>query len=75
MLPQEIIRTKRDGKALSTEEIAFFVKGITDGTISEGQAAASAKTSASIHLTEKCLVSRPMLTTRTRELSTTSTGT
>ena len=42
MLPQEIIRRKRDGEALSNEEIAFFVQGITDGTITEGQVAALA---------------------------------
>jgi len=40
MLPQEIIRKKRDGYALSEDEIRFFVKGLTDGTISEGQVAA-----------------------------------
>ena len=42
MLPQEIIRAKRDGRALTDQEIAFFVAGITDGSISEGQAAAFA---------------------------------
>ncbi len=42
MLPQEVIRAKRDGRALSGEEIAFFVAGITDGSITEGQAAAFA---------------------------------
>ena len=42
MLPQEIIRAKRDGRALSDEEIAFFVAGITHGSISEGQVAAFA---------------------------------
>ncbi|GAB4226500.1 MAG: thymidine phosphorylase [Kiloniellaceae bacterium] len=41
-LPQEIIRRKRDGKRLSGEEIAAFVAGITDGSVSEGQAAAFA---------------------------------
>ncbi|KYJ86616.1 thymidine phosphorylase [Sulfurovum riftiae] len=41
-LPQEIIRRKRDGKVLSAEEIAFFVKGIADESISEGQVAAFA---------------------------------
>ena len=41
-LPQEIIRRKRDGKELSREEIAFFVKGIADESISEGQVAAFA---------------------------------
>jgi thymidine phosphorylase len=42
MLPQEVIRHKRDGRALTDEEIAFFVGGITDGSITEGQAAAFA---------------------------------
>ena len=42
MLPQEIIRTKRDGGALSAEEIGFFVDGLTRGSISEGQVAALA---------------------------------
>ncbi len=41
-LPQEIIRKKRDGGVLNAEEIAFFVKGIADGSISEGQVAAFA---------------------------------
>jgi thymidine phosphorylase len=36
-LPQEIIRKKRDGMKLSQEEIEFFVKGIADNSISEGQ--------------------------------------
>ena len=40
--PQEIIRKKRDGGGLGAEEIAFFVRGLTDGTISEGQVAAFA---------------------------------
>src|SRR5262245_22466929 len=42
MLPQEIIRHKRDGQALSTEEIAFVVRGITDGSLSDAQVAAFA---------------------------------
>jgi thymidine phosphorylase len=42
MLPQEIIRAKRDGGRLSREQIEFFVRGITDQTISEGQVAAFA---------------------------------
>ena len=36
MLPQELIRKKRDGQELSDEEIAFIVRGITDGALSEG---------------------------------------
>ena len=42
MLPQEIIRRKRDGAVLTAEEIRFFVRGITDGGVSEGQIAAFA---------------------------------
>ena len=42
MLPQEIIRRKRDGKALSGEEIAGFVRALTSGAVSEGQIAALA---------------------------------
>src|SRR3954453_13003269 len=42
MLPQEVIRKKRDGGELEPAEIAFFVRGLTDGSITEGQAAALA---------------------------------
>ncbi len=42
LLPQEIIRRKRDGAALAPEEIACMVRGLTDGSISEGQVAAFA---------------------------------
>ena len=42
MLPQEIIRRKRDGQALVADEIAVFVDGMTDGAVSEGQVAAFA---------------------------------
>ena len=41
-LTQEIIRKKRDGHALRTDEIQFFVRGITDGSVTEGQIAALA---------------------------------
>lgn len=41
-LPQEVIRRKRDGKVLSEPDIQRFVSGITDFSISEGQAAAFA---------------------------------
>lgn len=41
-LPQEVIRRKRDGKVLSEADIQRFVAGITDFSISEGQAAAFA---------------------------------
>ena len=42
MLPQEIIRAKRDGKVLQADAIAEFVAGATDGKVSEGQVAALA---------------------------------
>jgi thymidine phosphorylase len=42
MLPQEIIRKKRDGRELSNDEIAFIVRGIVDETLSEGQVSAFA---------------------------------
>jgi len=41
-LPQEIIRRKRNGQELTDAEIAFFVAGITDNSISEGQIGAFA---------------------------------
>jgi thymidine phosphorylase len=42
MLPQEIIRRKRDGRPLSAAELTFFVDGLTAGRITEGQVAAFA---------------------------------
>lgn len=42
MLPQEIIRRKRDGHRLSSDEIAAFIAGLTAGAISEGQIGAFA---------------------------------
>jgi thymidine phosphorylase len=40
MLPQEIIRKKRDGGALSDAEIGEFIRGVTAGTVSESQVSA-----------------------------------
>ena len=40
LLPQEIIRHKRDKQLLTAEEIQSFVQGITDNTVSEAQIAA-----------------------------------
>lgn len=40
MLPQEIIRKKRDGHVLADEEIKDFIAGVTSGRVSEGQVAA-----------------------------------
>jgi thymidine phosphorylase len=42
MLPQEIIRKKRDGAPLTRGEVKDFISGLADGSISEGQVAAFA---------------------------------
>lgn len=40
MLPQEIIRKKRDGRKLSIDEIKEFVTGVTNKSVTESQVAA-----------------------------------
>jgi thymidine phosphorylase len=42
VIPAEVIRRKRDGAALSTEEIGFMVAGIADGSLSDAQVGALA---------------------------------
>ncbi|MBV1707251.1 MAG: thymidine phosphorylase [Hyphomicrobiales bacterium] len=42
MLAQEFIRAKRDGGVLACDDIAAFIAALTDGSLSEGQAAAFA---------------------------------
>jgi thymidine phosphorylase len=42
MLPQEVIRKKRDGQPLARADVQEFIAGLTAGTISEGQVAAFA---------------------------------
>ena len=42
LLPQEIIRHKRDGAALSEAEIESFIAGITDGSVTDSQISAFA---------------------------------
>ncbi len=42
VLPQELIRRKRDGGALEPDEIEWFVRGITDGAVSDAQVGAFA---------------------------------
>ena len=42
MLAAEVIRRKRDGAALSPDEIDFLVAGITDGSLSDAQVGALA---------------------------------
>ncbi|NND91273.1 MAG: thymidine phosphorylase [Granulosicoccus sp.] len=41
-LPQEIIRRKRDGETLTNAEIEFFIRGVTDETITDSQIGAFA---------------------------------
>ncbi|UFN69034.1 thymidine phosphorylase [Vibrio alginolyticus] len=43
-LPQEIILKKRDGEVLTADEINFFIQGVANNTVSEGQIAAFAMT-------------------------------
>jgi pyrimidine-nucleoside phosphorylase/thymidine phosphorylase len=40
MRPQDIIRKKRDGGELTTEEIEFFVRGVTSGDVADYQTTA-----------------------------------
>ena len=40
MIPQEIIKKKRDNQSLSLEEIQLFVNGLIDGSFSDQQIAA-----------------------------------
>ncbi len=42
MIPQEIIRAKRDGRVLADADIAGFIAGLVNGAVTEGQAAAFA---------------------------------
>jgi thymidine phosphorylase len=42
LIPQELIRRKRDGGRLSDEELEFIVRGIADGGLTDGQVAAFA---------------------------------
>ena len=42
MIPQEIIRAKRDGQVLSESDITGFIGGLVNGAVTEGQAAAFA---------------------------------
>ena len=39
MIPQEIIRKKRDNKTLTEDEIKSFVLGLIDGSFSDSQIA------------------------------------
>lgn len=67
MLIQEIIRKKRDGQTLSAEEIRFFVNGIRDNSVSEGQIAALAMT---IYFRDMAMDERVALTLAMRDSGT-----
>ena len=63
-LPQEIIRKKRDGQPLSEAEIRFFINGVRDNSVSEGQIAALAMT---IYFQDMNLEERVALTMAMRD--------
>ena len=63
-LPQEIIRKKRDGEELSSDEINFFIQGVANNTVSEGQIAAFAMT---IFFNEMTMAERTALTCAMRD--------
>ena len=66
-LAQEIIRKKRDGHPLSEEEIRFFINGIRDNSVSEGQIAALAMT---IYFHDMSMPERVALTMAMRDSGT-----
>ena len=66
-LPQEIIRKKRDGLPLSEAEIRFFINGVRDNSVSEGQIAALAMT---IYFHDMNLEERVALTMAMRDSGT-----
>lgn len=66
-LVQEIIRKKRDGQPLSEEEIRFFINGIRDNSVSEGQIAALAMT---IYFHDMSMPERVALTMAMRDSGT-----
>ncbi|WP_108124963.1 thymidine phosphorylase [Saccharospirillum mangrovi] len=66
-LPQEIIRRKRDGQTLSDDDIRWFVRGIKDESISEGQVGAFAM---AVYFNGLTLAERVALTTAMRDSGT-----
>ncbi|HHB1591915.1 TPA: thymidine phosphorylase [Vibrio campbellii] len=63
-LPQEIIRKKRDGEVLTADEINFFIQGVANNSVSEGQIAAFAMT---IFFNEMTMSERIALTCAMRD--------
>ena len=66
-LPQEIIARKRDGESLSAAEIAAFIGGFADGTVSHAQAAAFAM---AVYFRDMTLPERVALTEAMRDSGT-----
>ena len=66
-LAQEIIRKKRDGQPLTADEIGFFINGIRDNQVSEGQIAALAMT---IYFHDMNMAERVALTMAMRDSGT-----
>ena len=64
LLPQEIIRRKRDGAVLNRAEIDVFVRGISDGSIGDGQIGALAM---AVYFNDMCLDERVALTEAMRD--------
>jgi thymidine phosphorylase len=64
LLPQEIIRKKRNNHALNNEEIRFFVQGITNNSVTEGQIAAFAM---AVYFNDMTMPERIALTTAMRD--------
>lgn len=67
MLAQEIIRKKRDGGRLQADEIAFFVRGLVDGGVTNEQVSALAM---AIFFRGLCLSERVALTLAMRDSGT-----
>lgn len=67
MLPQEIIRRKRDRQRLNEAEIGAFVAGMTSGGVSEGQIAAFAMAVFfnGMDMTERVALTRAMMNSGT----------
>lgn len=67
MLPQEIIRKKRDQQRLTPAEIDFFVAGISSGAVSEGQISAFAMAVffRGMDMTERVALTRAMMNSGT----------
>ena len=65
MIPQEIIRKKRNKQTLTKDEVTLFVKGLTDSSFSDSQIAAM---SMAILLNGMSLNKRPSLKKEKKDL-------